>query len=171
MFKFFLNVFLHFSIEVFNGKFEYDQNYFQTYHDKEVETRLFTDHGNHLSLNTNMGESLQQTKRIEEFRESPKTLCYMQRDLLTSFHWHVDGTSRIRNGGSISCDLYDDEDYYYNPYRYQHLKNNKKKRRNLFSRFQTVQLEIRFREQRYLSAVEREHLASALNLTATQVQL
>ena len=41
----------------------------------------------------------------------------------------------------------------------------KKKRRVLFSKAQTYELERRFRQQRYLSAPEREHLASILRLT------
>ena len=35
---------------------------------------------------------------------------------------------------------------------------------------QTYELERRFRQQRYLSAPEREHIASLLNLTPTQVK-
>lgn len=45
----------------------------------------------------------------------------------------------------------------------------KKKRRVLFSKAQTYELERRFRQQRYLSAPEREHLANVLNLTPQQV--
>lgn len=47
----------------------------------------------------------------------------------------------------------------------------KKKRRVLFSKAQTFELERRFRQQRYLSAPEREHLASILGLTAQQVKI
>ena len=47
----------------------------------------------------------------------------------------------------------------------------KKKRRVLFSKAQTYELERRFRQQRYLSAPEREHLASILNLTPTQIKI
>ncbi|CAD5121388.1 DgyrCDS9909 [Dimorphilus gyrociliatus] len=47
----------------------------------------------------------------------------------------------------------------------------KKKRRVLFSKAQTYELERRFRQQRYLSAPEREHLASILRLTPTQVKI
>jgi homeobox protein Nkx-2.2 len=47
--------------------------------------------------------------------------------------------------------------------------SKKKKRRVLFSKAQTYELERRFRQQRYLSAPEREHLANLLNLTPTQV--
>ena len=47
----------------------------------------------------------------------------------------------------------------------------KKKRRVLFSKAQTYELEKRFRQQRYLSAPEREHLASILRLTPTQVKI
>lgn len=47
----------------------------------------------------------------------------------------------------------------------------KKKRRVLFSKAQTFELERRFRQQRYLSAPEREHLANILGLTAQQVKI
>lgn len=47
----------------------------------------------------------------------------------------------------------------------------KRKRRVLFSKHQTIQLEQRFRVQRYLSAPEREHLASQIRLTPTQVKI
>ncbi|XP_061700368.1 NK2 transcription factor related, locus 9 [Syngnathoides biaculeatus] len=46
-----------------------------------------------------------------------------------------------------------------------------KKRRVLFSKAQTVALERRFRQQRYLSGPEREHLARVLSLTPTQVKI
>ncbi|KAG8228280.1 hypothetical protein J437_LFUL006248 [Ladona fulva] len=47
----------------------------------------------------------------------------------------------------------------------------KRKRRVLFSKAQTFELERRFRQQRYLSAPEREHLASIIRLTPTQVKI
>lgn len=47
----------------------------------------------------------------------------------------------------------------------------KRKRRVLFSKQQTYELERRFRQQRYLSAPEREHLASIIRLTPTQVKI
>ncbi|XP_063729158.1 segmentation protein paired-like [Symsagittifera roscoffensis] len=47
----------------------------------------------------------------------------------------------------------------------------KRKRRVLFSKSQTFQLESRFRQQRYLSAPEREQLANAINLTPGQVKI
>ncbi len=47
----------------------------------------------------------------------------------------------------------------------------KKKRRVLFSKAQTYELERRFRQQRYLSAPEREHLASIIRLTPVQVKI
>ncbi|TRY78054.1 hypothetical protein TCAL_06481 [Tigriopus californicus] len=49
--------------------------------------------------------------------------------------------------------------------------SRKKKRRVLFSKAQTFELERRFRQQRYLSAPEREHLANLLNLTPTQIKI
>lgn len=50
-------------------------------------------------------------------------------------------------------------------------KKKKKKRRVLFSKAQTYELERRFRQQRYLSAQEREQLAHFLRLTPTQVKI
>ncbi|XP_067388138.1 homeobox protein Nkx-2.8 [Emydura macquarii macquarii] len=47
----------------------------------------------------------------------------------------------------------------------------KKKRRVLFSKAQTLELERRFQQQRYLSAPEREQLAHLLSLTPTQVKI
>ncbi|XP_034432014.1 NK2 transcription factor related, locus 9 [Hippoglossus hippoglossus] len=46
-----------------------------------------------------------------------------------------------------------------------------KKRRVLFSKGQTLELERRFRQQRYLSGPEREQLARLLSLTPTQVKI
>lgn len=51
------------------------------------------------------------------------------------------------------------------------LEPKKRKRRILFSKTQTFELERRFRQQRYLSAPEREHLASIIGLTPTQVKI
>lgn len=47
----------------------------------------------------------------------------------------------------------------------------KRKRRVLFSKSQTYELERRFRQQRYLSAPEREHLANLIHLSPTQVKI
>ncbi|XP_053669672.1 homeobox protein vnd-like [Anopheles nili] len=51
------------------------------------------------------------------------------------------------------------------------MGHKKRKRRVLFSKAQTYELERRFRQQRYLSAPEREHLASLIRLTPTQVKI
>ncbi|KFD50517.1 hypothetical protein M513_08585 [Trichuris suis] len=59
----------------------------------------------------------------------------------------------------------------------QHSVNGKmaigkrRKRRILFSKSQTFELERRFRQQKYLSAPEREELANRLRLTPTQVKI
>ncbi|XP_064466332.1 homeobox protein Nkx-2.3-like [Ornithodoros turicata] len=50
-------------------------------------------------------------------------------------------------------------------------QRNRKKPRVLFSQSQVYELERRFKEQKYLSASERDHLASALKLTSTQVKI
>ncbi|XP_063873779.1 thyroid transcription factor 1-like isoform X3 [Scylla paramamosain] len=47
----------------------------------------------------------------------------------------------------------------------------KRKPRVLFSQAQVYELERRFKQQRYLSAPEREHLAGLLKLTSTQVKI
>lgn len=51
------------------------------------------------------------------------------------------------------------------------MSGKKRKRRVLFSKQQTFELERRFKQQRYLSAPEREHLASLIRLTPTQVKI
>ncbi|XP_057698926.1 homeobox protein Nkx-2.5-like isoform X2 [Corythoichthys intestinalis] len=52
------------------------------------------------------------------------------------------------------------------------LKPRSRRRpRVLFSQSQVLELERRFKQQRYLSAPEREHLASALKLTSNQVKI
>jgi homeobox protein Nkx-2.2 len=53
----------------------------------------------------------------------------------------------------------------------ENANHKKRKRRVLFSKGQTYELERRFRQQRYLSAPEREHLASLICLTPTQVKI
>jgi len=49
--------------------------------------------------------------------------------------------------------------------------NKKRKRRILFSKQQTCELERRFKTQKYLSAPERENMARLLGLSATQVKI
>ncbi|XP_052269425.1 thyroid transcription factor 1-like [Dreissena polymorpha] len=49
--------------------------------------------------------------------------------------------------------------------------SQRRKRRILFSQAQVYELERRFKQQKYLSAPEREHLASMINLTPTQVKI
>lgn len=48
---------------------------------------------------------------------------------------------------------------------------NRRKPRVLFSQAQVYELERRFKQQRYLSAPEREHLAQLLKLTSQQVKI
>ena len=47
--------------------------------------------------------------------------------------------------------------------------SQKRKRRILFNQGQIYELERRFKQQKYLSAPERENLANLLQLTPTQV--
>ncbi|XP_061694063.1 homeobox protein Nkx-2.3 [Syngnathoides biaculeatus] len=50
-------------------------------------------------------------------------------------------------------------------------QRTRRKPRVLFSQAQVLELERRFKRQRYLSAPEREHLAASLKLTPTQVKI
>ncbi|XP_067909191.1 homeobox protein Nkx-2.3 [Heterodontus francisci] len=50
-------------------------------------------------------------------------------------------------------------------------QRQRRKPRVLFSQAQVFELERRFKQQRYLSAPEREHLANTLKLTSTQVKI
>ncbi|NXM73223.1 NX22A protein, partial [Serilophus lunatus] len=69
----------------------------------------------------------------------------------------------------LKSPFYDNSD---NPYtRWLASAEGIQKRRVLFSKAQTYELERRFRQQRYLSAPEREHLASLIRLTPTQVKI
>ncbi|KAK2707685.1 homeobox protein Nkx-2.1-like [Artemia franciscana] len=51
------------------------------------------------------------------------------------------------------------------------LHAQRRKRRVLFTQAQVYELERRFKQQKYLSAPEREHLASLIHLTPTQVKI
>ncbi|XP_056425763.1 homeobox protein Nkx-2.6 [Hyla sarda] len=51
------------------------------------------------------------------------------------------------------------------------LQIQRRKPRVLFSQVQVYELERRFKQQKYLSAPEREQLASVLKLTSTQVKI
>uniref|UniRef100_A0A3Q3FCD7 NK2 homeobox 3 n=1 Tax=Labrus bergylta TaxID=56723 RepID=A0A3Q3FCD7_9LABR len=50
-------------------------------------------------------------------------------------------------------------------------QRSRRRPRVLFSQAQVFELERRFKQQRYLSAPEREHLASTLKLTSNQVKI
>ena len=65
------------------------------------------------------------------------------------------------NPDNIDPDDVDDED----------KPRSRRKPRVLFSQAQVYELERRFKQQRYLSAPEREHLAQILKLTSQQVKI
>ncbi|NXM76133.1 NKX26 protein, partial [Serilophus lunatus] len=54
---------------------------------------------------------------------------------------------------------------------HQPRQRQRRKPRVLFSQAQVFELEQRFKQQKYLSAPEREHLARLLQLTSTQVKI
>lgn len=78
-----------------------------------------------------------------------------------------DGNLLIRNGNKCSTS----GDYHHHGSGGGIETQKKRKRRVLFSKAQTYELERRFRQQRYLSAPEREHLANFIRLTPTQVKI
>ena len=53
----------------------------------------------------------------------------------------------------------------------QYPMTHRRKRRILFTQAQIYELERRFKQQKYLSAPEREHLAHMVNLTPTQIKI
>jgi homeobox protein Nkx-2.2 len=79
----------------------------------------------------------------------------------------LDGNIEVGNSSDDRL-LANDED---NDNDTDSVMHKKRKRRVLFSKGQTFELERRFRQQRYLSAPEREHLASLICLTPTQVKI
>lgn len=70
---------------------------------------------------------------------------------------------KTKNGGG--------ENLQRNASQQQQPQRTKRKPRVLFSQAQVYELERRFKQQRYLSAPEREHLAQMLKLTSTQVKI
>ncbi|XP_036339737.1 thyroid transcription factor 1 isoform X4 [Rhagoletis pomonella] len=67
-------------------------------------------------------------------------------------------------GGLATCSVSDSKPL-------QFPLTQRRKRRVLFTQAQVYELERRFKQQRYLSAPEREHLASLIHLTPTQVKI
>uniref|UniRef100_H3DI62 NK2 transcription factor related 7 n=1 Tax=Tetraodon nigroviridis TaxID=99883 RepID=H3DI62_TETNG len=77
---------------------------------------------------------------------------------------HVNAGNKSTNMSSFASS----PDCSRNPKRGARLR---RKPRVLFSQAQVSELERRFRQQRYLSGPEREHLAHTLKLTPTQVKI
>lgn len=94
----------------------------------------------------------------------------------------MDDDSAVVSGAAVSADDIKDDELHEHDDQHDddHTQtgnggggggHKKRKRRVLFSKAQTYELERRFRQQRYLSAPEREHLASIIRLTPTQVKI
>ncbi|XP_058463027.1 homeobox protein vnd [Malaya genurostris] len=92
-------------------------------------------------------------------------------------HMNADGNTEhsddvdIEEGCDEEIDMIEDNDDNPTDRSTNGIGHKKRKRRVLFSKAQTYELERRFRQQRYLSAPEREHLASLIRLTPTQVKI
>ena len=85
----------------------------------------------------------------------------------------VKSTSNSGNNGSNNNSSSNNRDNSDSDNTECHLlrQRTKRKPRVLFSQAQVYELERRFKQQRYLSAPEREQLASMLKLTSTQVKI
>ncbi|CAG9809099.1 unnamed protein product [Chironomus riparius] len=81
-----------------------------------------------------------------------------------------DHLSMDESVGSMD-ELHDDTNHSNSQNEIQNQNEKKRKRRVLFTKSQTFELERRFRQQRYLSAAEREHLAQLIGLSPTQVKI
>ncbi|VDK71815.1 unnamed protein product, partial [Litomosoides sigmodontis] len=98
--------------------------------------------------------------------------------LPTSSHYNQSENEEDTNDASViskrgSEDITDvlNESETFNEDEEERGKKKKHKRRVLFTKLQTFELERRFRTQRYLSAPEREQLAMQIRLTPTQVKI
>ncbi|TMS12638.1 Homeobox protein Nkx-2.2a [Larimichthys crocea] len=87
--------------------------------------------------------------------------------------WSRGSVHGVSGTGSKSPELFTDEspDAARAPAGAAPQRSRGRKRRVLFSKAQTFELERRFRQQRYLSAPEREHLAGLIRLTPNQVKI
>ncbi|XP_024937152.1 homeobox protein Nkx-2.2a isoform X2 [Cephus cinctus] len=112
------------------------------------------------ALPTNMPQPLEEVNVLQQPDSTSPTIS----DL--SFPSHQD------NGHESKDDEQEfEEEQHPNDSQAHEGEHKKRKRRVLFSKAQTYELERRFRQQRYLSAPEREHLASIIRLTPTQVKI
>lgn len=108
-----------------------------------------------------------------------KSLSADEESSPTQYHHHATVTSQHPNNSLEGDDIMLDDDDDLDGVDEDHMdggdshggSNKKRKRRVLFSKAQTFELERRFRQQKYLSAPEREHLASLIRLTPTQVKI
>jgi hypothetical protein len=120
---------------------------------------------------------LQQHHQQQQQQQLPQHLIHTKSESLDST---IAGQSSKLNGGgdddddiAEAIDIDDDdgdggESDETNP---DGSKKKRRKRRVLFTKAQTYELERRFRQQRYLSAPEREQLAMQIRLTPTQVKI
>ncbi|XP_077079099.1 NK2 transcription factor related 7 isoform X2 [Siphateles boraxobius] len=74
-------------------------------------------------------------------------------------------------GEDTSLCPFEDSSYKEEAPREKPKQRQRRKPRVLFSQTQVFELERRFKQQRYLSAPERDHLAHVLKLTSTQVKI
>ncbi|KAL3985485.1 Homeobox domain family protein [Acanthocheilonema viteae] len=98
--------------------------------------------------------------------------------LPTSSHYNKSENEEDINDASViskgtSEDITDvlNENETFNEDEEERGRKKRRKRRVLFTKLQTFELERRFRAQRYLSAPEREQLAMQIRLTPTQVKI
>uniref|UniRef100_A0A8C4H8K3 Homeobox domain-containing protein n=1 Tax=Dicentrarchus labrax TaxID=13489 RepID=A0A8C4H8K3_DICLA len=100
---------------------------------------------------------------------------FLMTDQVVPMHYrHVHGASRSRDIYECQPEPYVSGMQENSMYLHSDSKSRPRQRRKprvLFSQSQVSELERRFRQQRYLSAPEREQLAHILKLTSTQVKI
>ncbi|XP_039259202.2 uncharacterized protein LOC120335690 [Styela clava] len=84
---------------------------------------------------------------------------------------HMGESEKSDNISNCSGSPEDDDKKRQDDDQSKNRQRTRRKPRVLFSQAQVFELERRFKQQRYLSAPEREHLAQILKLTSTQVKI
>jgi hypothetical protein len=97
---------------------------------------------------------------------------FLKNDLLILVSRYLAGSSSAMDNAALAASVYghhQDPMMMKNAYAQFPFASQKRKRRILFNQGQIYELERRFKQQKYLSAPERENLANILQLTPTQV--
>lgn len=145
---------------------EKNRKYFQ-----QLQQQLHNHH-HQQQQQQNLQHDLDARRNLQEIHQQAKSESY------PSDNEDNDGDVDIEDDGDEMMEMEDDDEHAgssqagdNNGPNGSSSSSKKRKRRVLFSKAQTFELERRFRQQRYLSAPEREHLASLIRLSPTQVKI